>query len=298
MISKTIHLPQITLPECLKYLDTARRFIKHFEVVQAPGNLDFLRSVLKAFSGIPYENLSKISKFSHQLHGIEQIRLPDEVFEDHITHQLGGTCFSLTYLLQSILENEEFVCYPVLADMNWGRNVHCALIVLMDGKKALVDPGYCLSEPLFLSKEAPTVIETDVSAVRCTYDKKTGTYHLHTITQNVGKWRYSFRDEPAGPQHFLERWLASFHWNGMHGFCLTRVDNGRMIYIHKAYMRETRRDGKTNYKLKGQVVETIQSVFNISPDILREARKALDSNLERERRAGLWAPRRSGKNNP
>jgi arylamine N-acetyltransferase len=295
MTAKTPQSPQITLPTSLQYLDTVDHFLEHFKIFREPDKLAYLRAILRAFAGIPYENLSKISKFSHQYNGIDQVRLPDEVLKDHITHKLGGTCFSLTYLLQSILENEKYVCYPVLADMNWGRNVHCALIVLLDGAKVLVDPGYCLSEPLSLSKEAPGVAETDVTTVRCEYDNKTGTYHLFTITQNLSKWRYNFRDEPVGPERFLEQWLASFHWNGMHGFCLTRVENGRMIYIHKEFMRETRRDGKTNYKLKGQVVETVRSLFSIPPEIIREAREALESNLERERRSGLWTPRQSGK---
>ena len=182
-----------------------------------------------------------------------------------------------------------------MADMRYGRNIHCALIVILEDQKALVDPGYCLSEPLILQTEYPAIIDTDVSTVRCAYDNKTDAFHLSTITNNEERWRYKFRDHPTGPEQFLKHWLASFRWNSMHGFCLTRVDNGRMIYIHKQFMRETRRDKKTNYRIQGQVPATIERIFNISPDIVGQAQKALEANLERERRLGLWTPEKSGR---
>jgi IS5 family transposase len=78
----------------------------------------------------------------------------------------------------------------------------------------------------------------------------------------------------------------------MHGLCLTKVERGRMVYIHKTYMRETTFDGKKNFNIKTRVHQTVADVFGISVELVESALASLASNMEREREMGLWVPRK------
>ncbi len=112
---QTIHL------DPLKYIDSVEEFFDYFHLPSKKAELDHLQEILQNFAKIPYENISKIIKLSRNFDSqVCKIRLPEEVIEDHISSQLGGTCFSLTFFLQSILAQNGFTCYPVMADMNAG----------------------------------------------------------------------------------------------------------------------------------------------------------------------------------
>jgi hypothetical protein len=90
---------------------------------------------------------------------------------------------------------------------------------------------------------------------------------------------------------FLDHWLSSFHWNSMHGLCLTKLEKDRMVYIHKTFMRETTFERKVNTNIKNRVHESIHGIFGIDPDLVEQALEALKINMEREREMGLWVPK-------
>ena len=272
--------------------ETVGRFRAFFSVSSKGPDGAFLEEILTYFSGFPYENLSKIIKYREHFEGTEKIRLPGEVMEDHAAHRLGGTCFSLTYFLQTILEHHGFRCYPVMADMRWGKNVHCALVVRMDSAKLLVDPGYLLSRPMVIDKDRPRMYRTAFSGVELVFRPESEEVDLYTFDPNQKKWRYRFRDRPVEPETFLDHWLSSFAWNSMHGLCLTKVEKDRMIYIHKTFMRETGFHHKKNVTIKKDYHGTIHRVFGIDPQLVEQALAAVEANMERERALGLWVPKK------
>jgi arylamine N-acetyltransferase len=274
-----------------RYSQSCQRFHKFFSISLKNPDLVYLSEILNSFSRLPYENISKIIKRHHHFEDFEKIRLPDEVMEDHARYRLGGTCFSLTYFLQAILHHRGFSCYPVMADMRWGENVHCALIVLFGGSKYLVDPGYLLNQPVELTTEQPRIFHSDNSGVELIFHPEDQFFHITTFNQQQKKWRYRFKDRPVPPNEFLSCWLDSFGWSSMHGLCLTKVEKGRMVYIHKNYMRETTYGGKQNFNIKQNYHETIHKIFGIDPALVDEAKSALEANLNRERELGLWVPR-------
>ena len=273
------------------YFKTSQHFQEFFSISFRNPDINYLGEILLHFSNLPYENISKIIKRHHHFEDLEKIRLPDEVMEDHAKHHLGGTCFSLTFFLQTILQNQGFSCYPIMADMRWGENVHCALIVQYDRKKYLVDPGYLLNQPMELSAEKPRILHSETSGIELVYHQKERYYHLYTFNREQTKWRYRFNDRSVSAEEFLKFWLDSFSWNTMHGLCLTKVEKGRMVYIHKNYMRETTFKGKQNFNIKQNYHETIQKIFGIDPNLVDEAKSALQANLAKERELGLWVPK-------
>jgi len=258
-------------------------FFKHFELVGQRPSLQHLQSILAAFGHLPYENLSKIIKLNRHGDSPERLRLPDEVIDDHRRWQLGGTCFSLTYFLQSILMNTGYVCYPVMADMRAGRNVHCAMIVVLDGAKHLVDPGYVLDRPLLIDPQRARVHHTDITGVELVYDAALCSFHLYTFSRLETKWRYTFIDRPTPLPEFLSHWQASFQRNGMHGLCLSRASGDELIYIHSGFMRESSWQGKRNFNIRQTLHSTIEARFGIPAEFVEQAQTALQENLRRER---------------
>lgn len=266
------------------YAQTARDFLRYFEInIADKAGLEKLSAVLQAFVQIPYENLSKIIKFGREHQDVNSLRLPDEVWEDYRRHLLGGTCFSLTFLLRSIVETLGFASYPVMAHMKAGKNHHCALIVVFEGAHYLLDPGYVLDVPMRIDGEQRRLYRSAHAGVALKPANRDLHYHLHTFTRDQMQWRYTFADVPVADADFLQHWLDSFSWNGMNGLCLTKSRKDSLIFIHKHFMRETGISGKQNHNLKQNREHVIEQIFGIRPEIVEAAESAVQERLRRSR---------------
>ncbi|RMF56976.1 MAG: hypothetical protein D6743_19585 [Calditrichaeota bacterium] len=187
-----------------KHQDGVRCFLDYFALSPRRPGTRFLQEILERFAHLPYENLSKIISLNQSEDwNRPRLRLPETVIGEHIERRLGGTCFSLTFYLQTILTQCGFRCYPVMADMRAGRNLHCCLIVLLDGTKFLVDPGYLLTRPMEIHPEKPRLYRSEFAGIELRYEARTRRYHLSTFTKQESKWRYSFYDRPVPPEEFL-----------------------------------------------------------------------------------------------
>jgi len=258
-----------------------RLFLRYYNLLSSrQPDSAVLQKILASFSHLPYENLSKIIKFHrHGENEAARLRLPEEVIEDYLQSHLGGTCFSLTFFLQAILLQHGFPGYIVMGDMKAGRNIHCAMIVLLDGVKYLVDPGYLLRQPLALDPNRPRLYHTEFTGVELRFNPAPAAYEVYTFNRQEMKWRYRFVDRPTPPEEFLQHWQASFHRNSMHALCLTRATAEELIYIRKDFMRLTNLAGKRNVSIKGKYHATIQQAFGIAPEYVEQALAALRENL-------------------
>lgn len=274
-----------------KFQESVAIFTDYFSLTRRNPGMLYLQEILDKYSQLPYENISKIIKLNQHWDSLDKLRLPAEVMAAHISQKLGGTCFSLTFFLQTILTAENFQCYPVMAHMRAGQNIHCALIVLLEGVKYLIDPGYLLNQPMAIEPLLARVYLREFGGVELKYDPPTGYYNLFTFDRELVKWRHQFQDRACPPDEFLQHWLASFTKPSMHGLCLTRVTKGGLIYIHKNFMRETSAQGKKNSKIKHNYHATIQQLFGINQEMIEIAQGALDENLARERATGIYVPR-------
>ena len=244
-------------------------------------DLIFLQEILQSFSNIPYENLSKIIKLNNTWNSQDKIRLPEEIIKDYIAHKLGGTCFSLTFFLQAILLQNGFKCYPIMADMHAGKNIHCCLIVILDETKYLVDPGYLLTQPIEINPQRCKLIINEFAMVKLRHDNKNKTYDLYTITKNASKWRYRFKDIPVSHNAFLKHWFASFGRNSMNRIYLTKIVNNGLIYVRNNFMRKTTFEGKQNFNIKKNCPAAINEVFGIDKQLIEQAQAALKENLKK-----------------
>lgn len=274
-----------------KHQDAVFFFRNYFKLSDRQSGISLLREILSCYSSFPYENLSKIIRHSQEDDVQNKLRMPEEVMADFADYRLGGTCFALTFFLESILASFGFFCYPILADMRYGPGTHCALVVFLDGVGHLVDPGYLLNEPMPLRQDKPKLFFSESTGVELVYESETETYEVYTFDRQNIKWRYRFRDRHVPADEFLSVWKSSFTWNGMHGLVLTKSEKGRMVYVHKTFMRETTFEGKKNYNIKKDYHHRIHETFGIDPERVEQALAALELNMKRERESGLWVPK-------
>jgi len=180
-----------------------RRFLTRFRIDPDALPRDrLLRTVLRAFSHLPYENLTKILKDAAP--GGPTRREPEEVLLDHFRYGTGGTCFSLVATLRHILLGLGFDATPILADRTYGPDTHCALIVRLDDQPVLADPGYLLAEPLPLDGPEERRIVTPFHEIRLVPRTETGRMELYTGGNRQPCM--SFKPETIGMSSFLSKY--------------------------------------------------------------------------------------------
>jgi len=262
-------------------------FFDFFQIPRQKCDINLLHTILLHFSNLPYENLSKIVKYSDHFDAPERIRMPEEVINDYIDHRLGGTCFSLSFLLESILVNQGFICYPVIAHMSRMPNSHCALVVLMDNQSLFVDPGYLLNHPMELNKDKMRVYRTTHTGVEVVFNKQNENFDLYTFNAQQLKFRYTFQNKPLSLEAFLQHWHASFQWSGMRDICLSQVRQDGMVYVNGDYLQVQNTLGKQ----KGRVADIHKLVnehFHISAEWVEKAHAALPLITSRGQKLGYY----------
>jgi arylamine N-acetyltransferase len=237
------------------------------------GGVAFLRELAAGFSRLPYENISKIIKVSRFGDPRRSMRLPAEVVADHIEKGFGGTCFSLTFLLERLLRSLGFDAYTVMADMNSGKNVHCLSVVKEGGVKYMIDPGYALYEVMELPGRVSRV--TCPHAVVEVVNGGGGVFSLWTNDASGRKRRYTFEDRPVGDEDFERHWVESFFRPTLRTICLTRMTPGGHVYLRKDFYKFTSRKSIDKRKVKHDVERLIEDVFGIKGEWARVAQKIL-----------------------
>jgi len=258
-------------------------FLSHFKLPGGDPDLDVLRGIISCYANIPYENVTKIIRKFTASTPAERLRRPVEVVTGYIDQHTGGTCFSLTYCLGSILSKAGYECYPVMADMK-RPNIHCALVVLHGGRRFLVDPGYLLGEPVELSG-APFTMTTSFGTVELR-PRSGERYDLFTVTGSERKWRYRVKTAPVSHALFLRYWQESFSLPMMNSLQLTKLTEHGHLYIRNHHLRLRRADSKLNENIRKNLESRIEAEFGIAASITAEAREYIESMKRSWRSSG------------
>lgn len=264
-------------------------FASGFSIQPSRADIEHLGIVVSAFSNLPYENLTKIIKKFTARSDTERLRGPVEVISGYLEKRTGGTCFSLTYCLGSMLSSAGFHCYPVMADMR-RPNIHCALVVEMTGKRYLVDPGYLVGEPVELSGKIAR-IETPFGMVELR-PRMSESYDLFTLhggwdefselgapfkrleqqaRSSERKWRYTVRTVPVSHAEFMRHWQESFSLPMMNNLLLTRLTREGHLYVKNHHLRVRGVGTKKNENIRSDMETRIATEFGIPHEIVEEA---------------------------
>ena len=238
-----------------------------------------LEAVVRDFARLPYENISKILKSADRDRPLERFRLPLEVVTDHLERGFGGTCFSLTFLLERMLKSLGYDCRKVMAHMHMGRNVHCLVLVNRDGRRYMIDPGYALYAVIPLPERGRSVARCPHAVVEVSLGAG-GEYNLSTVDAAGKKWRYRFRDEPAGDEVFERHWRESFDMPTLNNVCLGRITEKGHLYLRKDYFKFASTGEIKKRRFKTGIDRVIEEEFGIDRrwvgmawDVLQARRK-------------------------
>jgi arylamine N-acetyltransferase len=252
-------------------------FFGHFGIPSGDPDLDLLKAVVSSYAEVPYENITKIiRKFSEPDRDL-RLRGPDEVMKGFVEDHTGGTCFSLTWCLGSILSDAGYRCYPAMADMK-RRNIHCALVVRIGGRKYLVDPGYLLGDPVELTAD-PVTIPTSFGKVELR-PRGAASYDLFTIAGGEKSWRYRLRTTPVSKATFFRHWQNSFSLPMMNSLQLTKLTPGGHLYIRDHHLRLRREDQKMNENIRADLERRVEAEFGIPGRLTAEARAHIERMKE------------------
>jgi len=239
-----------------------------------------LEELYRAFSHLPYENVSKVLGAAE--HGGVWLQSPAELIEGFLASRLGGTCFSLTHGLFELLRACGYNARRVLGDMQHGNNIHCAVLVEFQGALYLCDPGYLLPAPLELPTAvgAETVLRGEVYTYTVRRDQQAdGVIHLFTRPPSGSApphWRYRLRVEAVDDTTFEFHWRRTFDAAMMHQLVLTRAAAGEQLYVHNRKLRVTQPGGKSNSNLSGSVGAAVEELFGIDRDLVESALRRIE----------------------
>jgi arylamine N-acetyltransferase len=260
-----------TVNEIREPAANADAFIDHFGIRSGARSEDLLREVSRALEAFPYENLSKLIKKHRLPPGPQRRRLPGEVLEDHIRLGAGGTCFALTHLLRGVLERLGLDAFTVLCDTRHQRANHCAVVVVIDDRPLLVDPGYLLYEPLaleHLQQESPRPGDHAARpGTRLVTNQEDGrSADLFTFDT----WRYQVRLEPVPIERFLQVWDASFEWTMMNGVHLCMRSGPGYLYVNGIKLNIRGEDRGESINIRDREAEVLSRQLGIDPRLIAE----------------------------
>jgi len=246
-------------------VEAADVFFEHFGILPKRPTAELLSALGVAFAHLPYENLTKLVKKAQHAPGPARRRLPDEVLKDHLTRGAGGTCFALTRLFGDVLKRAGFRCFPVLCDMRYRPDSHCALAVEVGSRLLLIDPGYLLHEPLPFESGPTGYGHRQARLVSATEGPQA--WDLYTY----GAWRYRLKLGPVSAEHFLSVWDASFDWTMMNDvhLCAPRADG--YTYVHGHKLRTRQGTSKTTENIRGMEDLVLSQQFGMSAELVSRA---------------------------
>ncbi|MDR0310240.1 MAG: arylamine N-acetyltransferase [Acidobacteriota bacterium] len=251
-------------------MDMLAEFLKHFHIdaLQPPQQL--FCAAARAFSRIPYENITKIIRRAEAGSDEKARRGPDEVIADHIRWGAGGTCFSLTSALCQMARRMGFEAEYLLADRSYGQNTHSALFVRIDGKPYLFDPGFLITEPVPLALADPLEIVSGGERLKL-IPGKTG---ISLFTERGGKsvYRLTYKTTPVDAGEFRKAWDDSFHWEMMRYPLLARAGASGRIYLRGSMFQVSGKDSVNRVKIpENELAAKISGEFGIHPAVVARA---------------------------
>lgn len=257
----------------------------------ARADLRLLGEISAAYARLPWENLTKYLRKHggedagsgaaasrraalparlRDVPGAERLRLSAEVLSDHAALGTGGTCFSLTNALRRIVADLGFTAWPAMADMKHGANIHCGLVVELDGRRWLLDPGYLVPEPVPLAPGRTVHVAHPGHRLAYRLDGTTGEVELRTLSDRGEEIpRYRLRPDPIPEAEFVRHWIESFDAAGMNGLHLGRVTGEARLYAHDLNLRIDDGRRKENVKLRDGYAAQVAARFGLDEALVR-----------------------------
>jgi len=230
-----------------------------------------LFNVVRLFAHIPYENITKIIRYSQTKDVVRARRMPEEVLSEHFQLSTGGTCFSLTFALRDILCELDFKPRIMMADMKAGPNVHCAVRLSFEGNDYLLDPGYLLNRPIMLFPDTSLSLPTPMNTIVLDPNRENDECIVSVIRKGEKKFRYRLKTVPVADEEFFRHWDSSFSMNMMRSLTLSQVTPEGQLYFSRSRIHFVQPDTRKSKNVRGNEVSVISRHFNIESHMIESA---------------------------
>lgn len=139
-----------------------RRVLRHFGLpTDLPPSLNSLGLLLQRYTRtVPWESASRVVRRALYADAADCALLGESFWESHFEQGTGGTCYESNYAFFALLRRIGFEGYLTINDMGSAIGCHSAIVLLLDGRKRLVDVGYPLHAILPLSDGRESSVES------------------------------------------------------------------------------------------------------------------------------------------
>lgn len=193
--------------------------LKYLGVALQKPSVRYLNRLIDAHvHHVPWESVTRILKRNQTLVTANCPRLPAEFWEDAMTMGSGGTCFENNYAFYSLLTDIGFQGYLTLNDMGEKRNCHGAIVILLGGRKYLVDVSLpfdrALSFHAYAATRKVTPLQTEI--IQPLGSQRYRVSRAHHIHPDI----FTLVDIPVSPIDYVARITQDY---GAEGFFLDKV---------------------------------------------------------------------------
>jgi arylamine N-acetyltransferase len=258
-----------------------RQFLHTQGIDAAQPPVELLTEVARAFSLLPFENLTKIIQDAEAGRVEEARRTPGRVLADHWALGTGGTCFALTSTMLYLVRALGFQAEPILADRRYGADTHSGLLVWQDSKPHLLDPGYLILQPLPIPVSGEVRVPTPFNELILRAQDGGARVELYTLQANQSTYRLTFKTKPVDAGEFLRAWDVSFEADMMRYPVLSRVVGNQQLYLQKKHLLiRGANQTKTLEVPPEQLSAEIAQQFQIAPAVVAKALSLLERKGE------------------
>ena len=197
------------LPEGL-----TQRVLRRFGLPQSlPPNLNTLRLLLARYTRtVPWESASRIVRRSQHSEAEDCAVLGEAFWESHFQFGTGGTCYESNYAFFALLRRIGYDGYLTINDMGSAIGCHSAIVILLNGRKYLVDVGL----PLYAILPLQEGLESTAESAFMRYTARPLTEGRCEIWRSVPRDEPVFQlsDKPIGEADYRATTLYDYRHDG------------------------------------------------------------------------------------
>jgi arylamine N-acetyltransferase len=177
--------------------------LQHLKVKRSPPTLEYLQELMTAYcSNVPWESVSKIVKKKLCDQTKNFLRLENEFWTSAFQYGTGGTCYESNWAFFCFLQNVGFDGYLTINNIIDKSSVHSAIVIIIKGKKYVVDIGYPTYAPIPVDEEAVAVSDNLMINYRCT-PVSSKEYIIENFP-HPKPYLYHLSDIPVHPKDYLK----------------------------------------------------------------------------------------------
>ncbi len=210
------------------------------------------------------------------------MRLPDELIEEHLRYRMGGTCFSLAYALQKILDRLGFETYFVTADVQGIVDNHVALVSIVNNTRFLIDPGFTIPNVIEISEDRVTYGHNPVGRVKLEYTGVGRLFKLSNRNLKVEKTRLILKEMPVDECYFKELWKTTFVNDSLDTINICSVIDNKLVHCRNEILTEYTTAGKFQKSIAHDFSRTVERIFGFPSYITYQAYTLLKKDQDRK----------------